>query len=154
MFGWGKIITQYSIFITKFSKFVDSTTIKLVWFCSHNSIFITQNSKTWVWVMKIENKFLLFLIMSYDLWVMWHYCKFWQTCWTQLNVKSTSKKQVPTLSFFFSFFSFFLSSVCTLLYSLLCFLLSSFLFSLSFSFGQISLLSTFSLSFLRFFFLS
>ena len=135
------------------------TTTKLVWFCSHNSIFITRNSKNWVWVMKIENKFLLFL--NHELWVMWHYCKFWQTCGTQLNVKSTSKIRCQhSLSsflffFFFLFFSFFLFSICTLLSSLLCFF--SFFFShffLSFSFTQISLLSTFSLSFLRFFFLS
>ena len=33
------------ISITQFSKFVNPTTIQFIWFCSHNSIFITQNSK-------------------------------------------------------------------------------------------------------------
>ena len=74
--------------------------------------------------MKIENKFLLFLIMSYELRVTWHHCQFWQTRGIQLNIKSTSKNRCRhSLSFFFLF-----SSVCTLLSALLCFLFSSFLF--------------------------
>ena len=110
------------------------TTTKLVWFCSHNSIFITRNSKNWVWVMKIEHKFLLFL--NHELWVMWHSCKIWQTCGTQLNVKSTSKIRCQHslssfLFFFFSFFSFLSFFFQFVRFSLLfyVFFLSSFLIS-------------------------
>ena len=119
-------------------------TIKLVWFCSYNSIIILQNSKNWVWRMKIENKFLLFLIMSYELGgIIVNFGKH-----VGSNSISSPRQKTGADTLFLSFFFFLQFVRFSLLSSLLCFLFSSFLFPFFFSPSPRFLCSQLFLSFL------
>ena len=105
MFGLSVFIIQYSSFHHSISEFCGPHSKLLCLDEFPNSIFVTQFSKKWDWVTKIENNFQLFSIFERR--VTWQYCKYMHLCGTRIRDMSTSSPQHQRLSLSLYPFSFF-----------------------------------------------